>query len=193
MQVELMEPENRRNKIHPKKFALYVACASIGMMFTAFTSAYIVRQAGGNWLEFELPGIFLWNTLVIIASSVTLQLANYSFKKGRKDVFRAMLIASFGLGLAFLGLQYEGWTQLMEIGVPLGANPSGDFIYVVSGVHAAHLVGGITALLVTLIVAFARPFKQTAARKLRLNLVTIYWHFVGFLWVYLIGFWTLQG
>lgn len=63
--------EYTRSKIHPKKFALGVACASILMMFAAFTSAYIVRQAAGNWLEFRLPDIFYINTLVILLSSAT--------------------------------------------------------------------------------------------------------------------------
>lgn len=189
----MSQADYRRSKVHPKKFALYVACASMTMMFTAFTSAYVVRQAGGNWLEYILPSIFYWNTLVILGSSVTLQLANWAYKKKQVAAYKGLLIATFLLGILFLGLQYQGWLQMMEIGVPLGTNPSGDFVYVVSGVHGAHLLGGITALIVSLIMAFILPFRVTPVRKLRLDLVTIYWHFVGFLWVYLIGFWTLQG
>ncbi len=193
IEIENIETDYRRNRIHPKKFALYAACASMAMMFTAFTSAYLVRQAGGNWLEYVMPSIFYWNTLVILGSSVTLYLAKRAFLHRQETGYRIALLSTLALGLVFLGLQYSGWNQLMEMGVPLGTNPSGDFVYAVSGIHAAHLVGGITALLVTVLMAFMRPLRITPARRLRLDLVSIYWHFVGFLWLYLIGFWTLQG
>lgn len=188
-----MVQEYGRSKIHPKKFALWAACASIMMMFAAFTSAYIVRQAAGNWLEFRLPDIFYFNTLVILLSSVTLHSSYIAFKKGKQGLYKGLLGATFLLGLAFLVLQYQGWVTLSEIGVPLKTNPSGDFIYVISGVHAAHILGGIAALTVALITAFFMKFKVTPARKLRFEMTLTYWHFVDFLWVYLLVFFTLQA
>ncbi len=185
--------EYSRSKIHPKKFALWVACASIMMMFAAFTSAYIVRQAAGNWLEFRLPDIFFYNTIVILLSSVSLQGAYLAFRRGDTKMYRGLLVLTLILGLAFLVLQYQGWLALQAIGVELTTNPSGSFVYVISGVHAAHIVGGITALIIALIHAFALPHRVTGPRKLRFELTLIYWHFVDFLWVYLLLFFTLQG
>jgi len=185
--------EYSRSKIHPKKFALWVACASIMMMFAAFTSAYIVRQAAGNWLEFRLPDIFLYNTIVILLSSITLQGSYMAFKQGNTRLYRGLLVLTLILGLAFLVLQYEGWQALQAIGVELTTNPSGSFVYVISGVHAAHIVGGIAALVIAIIHAYALPHHVTAPRKLRFELTLIYWHFVDFLWVYLLLFFTLQG
>ena len=184
---------NRRNKIHPWKFALWIGCASITMMFAAWTSAYVVRHAAGNWLEFRLPNIFFYNSLVLLLSSVTLQFSYISFKKENEKMYKGLLILTAILGLLFVGLQYEGWNQLKNIGVPLTKNPSGDFIYVFSGFHAAHVLGGIAVLAVALTHAFALKFKPTPKRKLRFELTLTYWHFVDLLWVYLITFFVIQS
>ena len=181
-----------RNKIHPKKFALWAACASIVMMFTAFTSAYIVRQAAGNWLEFKLPSIFLASTIIIIISSIMLQLAYRAFLNQKTSTYRSFLTISTVLGLVFIALQYQGWLDMQAIGVELVGNPSGSFIYVISGVHAAHVIGGLAALAVALLHAFSLPHKVTPARKLRFELTLTYWHFVDALWVYLFVFFILN-
>ncbi len=191
MSATVIEGGYRRNKIHPKKFGLWVALGSITMMFMALTSAYIVRQAAGNWLEFSLPNIFYWNTLVIVASSVTLHGSYAAYKRGEQGLYRGLLAMTFLLGLAFITLQYQGWLDLVKLGIPMKTNPSGDFIYVISGVHAAHVLGGLAALSVALLTAFLRPFRQTPARKLRFELTLTYWHFVDLLWIYLIVFLSL--
>lgn len=192
MEVAVGKQQYTRNKIHPKKFALAVACGSILMMFSAFTSAYIVRQAAGNWLEFQLPSLFFVSTGIILASSLTLHFSYKNFLKGNEQMYKTLLVVTLMLGLGFVVMQYQGWLSMMEMGVPLKTNPSGDFIYVISGVHAAHVIGGITALIIALLHAFTLKFKVTAARKLRFELTFIYWHFVGFLWLYLIVFFSIQ-
>ena len=184
--------EYRRSKIHPKKFALLVACASIMMMFAALTSAYIVRQAAGNWLEFPLPNLFFVSTGAILLSSVVLHLSYMAYKRGNAKLYRGFMMLTFILGIAFLVLQYQGWLAMVEIGVPLRTNPSGDFIYAISGIHAAHILGGLAALAIALIHAFGLKYKVTPARKLRFELTMIYWHFVDLLWVYLLVFFLLQ-
>ncbi|MBK8195706.1 MAG: cytochrome c oxidase subunit 3 [Lewinellaceae bacterium] len=186
-------PEYSRNKIHPHKFALWVAIGSIIMMFGSFTSAYVVRRSAGNWLEFKLPDIFFVNTLVIVASSVALHSAYVFFKKGNEKLYKGLLLTTFVLGIAFVILQYKGWEALNAIGATFTANPSSSFIYVISGLHAAHVLGGIAALLVALTHAFLLPFKPTIRRRQRFELVVHYWHFVDILWVYLIVFFMLQS
>lgn len=187
-----MEVATRRNKIHPKKLALWVALVSLIMMFTALTSAYVVRRAAGNWLEFSIPSIFYINTLVIVASSLTLHAAYGAFKREAALAYKSLLSLTFVLGIAFVVLQYLGWEQLAAEGVPLKINPSGDFVYAISGLHAVHVLGGIAALAVALVVAFVRKLKRTPARQLRLELTLTYWHFVDLLWIYLIVFLSLQ-
>jgi cytochrome c oxidase subunit 3 len=179
-----------RNKIHPQKFAMWVGCGSLMMMFASLTSAYIVRQSAGNWLEFPLPSIFGVSTVAIVLSSVSLQGAFISFKKGKERPYKMLLGLTFLLGMVFLILQYSGWVAMKAMGVPLTMNPSGDFVYVISWIHAAHVIGGIAALTVAMIHAFGLKFRPGSKRLLRLELTTTYWHFVDFLWVYLFLFLT---
>lgn len=182
----------RRNKIHPHRFALYVAMASIIMMFAALTSAYLVRQAAGNWLEYRMPGIFYINTVVIILSSITLHGSFLGYKAGRERMYKGLLILSFILGITFVILQYIGWEELYSIGIYLTGNPSGAFFYMISGLHAMHVLGGISAIIVALIHAFGLKYKVNKKRKNRFQLVLQYWHFVGALWIYLFVFVLLQ-
>lgn len=187
-----MEVATRRNRIHPKKLALWVALVSLVMMFTALTSAYVVRRAAGNWLEFSIPTLFYINTLVIFVSSLTLHAAYIAFKREALSAYKSLLSVSFILGIVFVILQYLGWQQLTEAGVPIKTNPSGDFIYAISGLHALHVIGGIAVLAVALVMAFLQGVKQSDARKLRIELTLTYWHFVDVLWIYLIVFLSLQ-
>lgn len=186
-------PELSRNKIHPLKFTLWAGIGSIIMMFGSLTSAYVVRRAAGNWLEFKLPNIFFLNTLVIIASSVTLHLSYMAFKKGQEKRYKMLLLTTFVLGISFVVLQYQGWKAMDLIGATFTANPSSSFIYVISGLHAAHVLGGIAVLLTALVHAYYLPFKPTPRRQLRFELTLNYWHFVDALWVYLIAFFILQN
>lgn len=182
-----------QSKIHPLKLTLWVGISSIIMMFAGITSAYVVRRAAGNWLEFRLPDIFFVNTLVILASSVTLHFAYKGFKTGKEWQYKGLLLATFVLGITFVLLQYQGWLALNAIGATFTVNPASSFIYVISGLHAAHVLGGAAALLVALTHAFILPYKPTPRRRQRFELVVQYWHFVDLLWVYLIIFFMLNG
>ncbi len=186
---------NRRNKIHPWKFALWLGCGSITMMFAAWTSAYVVRQAAGNWLEYKMPSIFFFNTAVLLLSSVALHGSFISFKREKEGLYKGLLLLAMVLGLSFVGLQYVAWRELYDIGVYLTgtkSNAAGQFIYVFTSFHAAHVLGGIAVLVVAMVHAFSLPFKPTAKRKLRFELTLTYWHFVDFLWIYLFSFFLLQ-
>ncbi len=190
--MDLSLSENTgRNKIHPHKFAVWVGCGSIVMMFASLTSAYVVRQAAGNWLEFVIPGIFKLSTLVILLSSLTLHASFLAFKKGKEAQYKGLLVTTYVLAVLFFVFQYMGWAELAASGVPFTLNPSGDFVYVITWVHAAHVIGGLAALTVSLIHAFGLKFKPTEKRKIRFELTLTYWHFVDFLWVYLFIFLSL--
>lgn len=181
-----------RSKIHPKKFALLVSCASVVMLFAALTSAYVVRQAAGNWLEFPLPSVFWVSTITLVVSSFTLHFSYKSFLTGNVIAYRGLLLLSFLLGILFIYLQYQGWNALVNIGIELGTNPSGSFLYVLSALHAAHILGGLAALFIAILHAFILPYEVTETRKLRFEMTQIYWHFVDLLWIYLIVFLWLQ-
>ncbi len=162
------------------------------MMFAALTSAYIVRQGAGNWLEFRLPDLFYVSTGVLVASSITLQLSYAAFKRWSSGLYRGLLVASIVLGVGFVILQYEAWMAMFDAGLPLKGNPAPAFIYVLSGLHAAHVLGGLVALTLASVFAFRLPLAPTPRRQLRFKLTLTYWHFMGSLWIYLLLFFVLQ-
>ncbi|GAB3202324.1 cytochrome c oxidase subunit 3 [Pontibacter aydingkolensis] len=172
--------------VHPLKFSLWLIIISIIMMFAAFTSAYIVRREEGNWLEFELPTILLVNTLIIILSSVAMQWSYISAKKDNLSSVKTGLILTFALGIAFLVGQWSGWAELVQNNIYFGgstSNPSGSFLYVLTGVHGFHLITGLVFVLLTLIGSL--KYKVHSKNLLRIQLCTVYWHFLGGLWLYL--------
>jgi cytochrome c oxidase subunit 3 len=188
MKVAALNQTSFRNRIHPHKFALYVAFASIIMMFGSLTSAYIVKSAAGNWLEYTMPSYFYYSTAVLLLSSVTLHSAYLNFKNKNEKAYKVLLLCSLVLGIGFVTLQYYGWNALFNVGVDLKANVSGSFLYLITGLHAAHIMGGIAAILVAIVHAFTLPFIVTEKRKVRFQLVLQYWHFVDILWLYLLIF-----
>ena len=187
--MNAMTIENKKERrLNPQKFALWLGMASIIMMFTGWTSAYIVKHAAGNWLEFGLPNMFYISLGVIILSSITLHTSFIAYKRQKEALYKWMLVLTFVLGLAFIVFQAIGWNQLFAMGIDFKGNISGSFTYLITWAHAAHVLGGIAALIVALIHAFSLKFRYTKERKNRFELVLHYWHFVGVLWMYLLLF-----
>ena len=182
-----MDVEIRR-KSRSQKFALLLACASMSMLFVAFTSAWIVREAKGNWQEFPIPNVFYVSTIVILLSSLAIHMAKRFLVSGKEIQYKVSLLLSFAFGIGFVVCQFKGWDALKAIGIYIDGNPSGSFVYLISIAHLLHVVGGLGAILLANIHGFTLPFKATPARVLRLELTSIFWHFVDFLWIYLIGF-----
>lgn len=175
------------SRLNPLKFGLWIGMASIMMMFAALTSAYMVRRAGGNWLEFSIPNIFYINTVILLVSSVFLHYSYHNFKKKAIKLYKTFLILAFIFGSLFIYMQYLGWVELFSIGIDLKGNPSGSFLYVITGIHGMHIMGGLAVLTVAMINAFTLK-KFTEKRKLNFELTLQYWHFVDLLWVYLLIF-----
>jgi cytochrome c oxidase subunit 3 len=176
----------QRNKIHPHKFALWVGIGSILMMFAGLTSAYIVKRNQANWVTFNLPVAFWYSTAVILLSSLTLYMATKAFKERAMAKYRSLMAATMFLGIVFIGLQVLGFSELMKIGVTLQANVSYSFLYVIVGIHAVHVLGGIIALIVMSVKAF--NIKSRNYSFVPVDLISTYWHFVDILWIYLLIF-----
>ncbi|MES2478115.1 MAG: heme-copper oxidase subunit III [Bacteroidota bacterium] len=177
-----------RKKIHPQMFALYIAMASIAMMFAGLTSAYIVRKAQPNWRIFELPGVFWISTVVILASSLSIALALRAFKARRMIQARWLMLLTLCLGIAFGLLQYFGFYQLYHLPQPVRVegNPSESFLFIIWGLHLLHIAGGLVALIVVLLRTFRKNIKEYSSTGLAI--VANYWHFVDVLWIYLFLF-----
>ncbi len=168
---------------------MWFGLVSIVMLFAGLTSAVVVRKGDGNWLNYELPDTFLWSTLTIVASSICLIAATTAIKRNASDVFKGLLSLTFLLGLVFIWLQFEGYDRLVDQNVYFtGAahNASGSFLYIISGLHLAHLIGGLLAMAVVLFHAFKDYYKPK--NLLGLQLCSTYWHFMGAMWVYLYFF-----
>lgn len=184
--------EQQRKRLHPHKFALWVAMASILMMFAGFTSAYIVKRSGSNWLEFSLPPVFWYSTFVILLSSLTIHLAGKSFKTRNMARYRTLITVTACLGILFVVLQLTGFQYLQEHGVKLigtNSNASGSFLGVITGIHMLHVLGGVIVLLVLFIRAFNRRIKNYSA--VPIEIASTYWHFVDGIWIYLFIFFNI--
>ncbi len=176
-------------RIHPQKFVLWVAMGSIVMMFAGLTSAYIVKKSQANWLEYSLPLIFWYSTLAIIISSVTINMALKAFKAREMRQYRTLISVTALLGLLFLGLQIAGFTNLEARNIPLfgsKSNSSTSFLGVITILHMLHVLGGVIALLIIFIRAYLSKVKNYSS--LPIEIISTYWHFVDFLWIYLFIF-----
>ncbi len=176
--------------MHPKKFALWLFLVTVVMIFAALTSAYIVRQAEGNWLEYELPEIFWVTSGIVILSSIALQFAYYAAKKDNFLGLRIGMVLTVLLGIGFLVGQWYSWVALVDREVFFVGNPAGSFLYVVTGLHAVHLMSGVIFLIIVLISTFRYKVHSQALNTL--EMATTYWHFLGGLWLYLFLFLLLN-
>ncbi len=176
--------------MHPKKFALWLFIVTVVMIFAAFTSAHIVRQADGDWLIYEVPSMLWVTSGIILASSVFMQWAYFAAKKDKLEQVKLALSITTILGLVFLYGQFKAWGQLVDAGVFFVGNPAGSFMYVFTGIHAAHLISGVIYLLYMLISSFR--YKVHSKNMLNMDMCTTYWHFLGGLWIYLFIFLLLN-
>jgi cytochrome c oxidase subunit 3 len=157
------------------------------MTFAAFTSAMVVRQSSGHdWLHFAFPTIVYFNTLALIASSVTLEIGRRRFAAvvaGAADTKPALraLYATLTLGCVFVLGQYAAWVQLRSEGVYLASAASSSFFYVFTVLHALHVLGGLTGLAYVI-----SKLRRGVLRKNTLSAATQYWHFMSLLWLYLL-------
>lgn len=186
--VQMLDKNLEPSRFQALRFALWIGMASITMMFAALTSAYIVRRAAGSWYEFKLPSEFFVSTLFILVSSYFIELAYRAYQKEKMDRFRAFLCGGFVCGVLFLAAQVIAWKALFAMGITIDLNVSGSFLYAMSGLHALHVVGGLAALTISLMMAFASKIKFNQTRLMKLDLVRQYWHFVDVLWIYLLVF-----
>ncbi len=189
--TEYIEQPKVTLSMHPKKFALWLFMVTVVMLFAAFTSAYIVRQSEGNWLQFELPAAFWITSGIIVLSSITMHWAYLSAKKDNLDAVKLAMGITTVLGIAFLVGQFMAWGELVKENVYFVGNPAGSFVYVFTGLHGVHLIGGVVFLLIVLIQTFR--YKVHAKSLDQIEMCATYWHFLDGLWLYLFLFLLLNN
>jgi len=172
----------------PSSTGIWVVLASISMTFAALTSALIVRQgAAPDWRHLSLPPILYLNTLLLLASSITLEVARRrigAYMAGPRDHAAPpsrWLYITLCLGLLFVAGQYAAWLQLRAQGLFLATNPNSSFFYVLTAIHALHVSGGLGGL-----ARVIRRLHKSILRKSTLDATSRYWHFMDALWVYLL-------
>jgi cytochrome c oxidase subunit 3 len=174
----------------PTRTGIWVALSAIAMSFAALTSALYVREgAATDWHHIVLPSILWFNTLALVASSITLEVARHrvaAFMRGEqsnRSVPTLWLNATMLLGLIFVAGQYVAWLKLRSQGLYLPTNPNSSFFYLFTGVHAVHVLGGLGGLTRVMV-----KFRSSSnpLRRSTLDATSYYWHFMGVLWMYLL-------
>jgi cytochrome c oxidase subunit 3 len=161
------------------------------MMFAGLTSAFIVKSNQTNFRLVSIPKVFWISTIVIIASSITIQLALRSFKQRAMSQYRLLMAVTLILGSVFILLQWMGFGELWSSGITFKGSGAGQFLYVIFGLHAIHVIGGVIVLIIMLIKAFAGKLKLYSS--VPIEVAATYWHFVDLLWIYLLVFFMLIG
>lgn len=179
---------NYREQVKNKtaKPLLWIGLVSIVMFFAGLTSAVVVSMGGGSFLEVPLPFAFTISTLVIIASSLSFHFGLQAIKKGNFGIAKASVLITLLLGFAFMISQWMGWTYLYEngvIAVGKSSTAASSFLYLLTALHVAHLLGGIISLLVVFVKLNRN--KYSSEKYLGVQLSITYWHFLGALWLYL--------
>jgi cytochrome c oxidase subunit 3 len=195
-----------------KRALLWFGIISILMLFAGLTSAYMVRQGEGKWVQFALPNMFIVSTIIILLSSVSMQWGVNAVKKNQLGTLKIAILVTFLLGIGFVVFQYLAWSDLVSQGIyfvgtikdittnytyiPAGnetvgeaanmGNVAASFLYVITGLHVAHLAGGILALSVVLVKSLREKYSSSDYNGV--VVCSIYWHFLDALWIYLFFF-----
>ena len=179
----------------PYQFMLWLGIVGSGLLFLFLIFAYLVRKSASDWADVALPRIFWLSTLVILLSSLTLHWANKAFRNESFPKYRWLMGFTLLLGTAFVVMQAIGWFNMLSAGINLQNSPAGAFVYIISGLHLIHILGGLLFLVIVFSEALRRisyieafVYSVNPPNQLKINLVTIHWHFVDVLWLLLFLF-----
>jgi cytochrome c oxidase subunit 3 len=174
---------------HKSREALmWIGIVSMIMFFAGLTSAYVVRRGeGGSWINIDLPYLFYYSTAFILIGSVTFSYGYNQLKAGQLKAFKLAVLATLVLGILFTLMQFKAYGYLVQHGLYLASkNPASSFLYIITAAHLAHLLGGI--LMLALILFKALRNKYSATEHHGIYVASIFWHFLGVLWLLLFLF-----
>lgn len=192
--------KGRPTVLHPYNVFLTLFLAGITMLFLALTASYIYTRIQMKIPPIELPPLFIINTVILLASSYTMKMANDAYKSDDTEKYVQSLVYTIVLSLVFMASQGVAWTMLFKNNIPIAYSTTASYLYVISFLHFAHVIAGIPFLIlfiraakirmkdpVSVLVYFSDPEK-----KIKLKLLTSYWHFLDILWIYLVVFFYLN-
>jgi len=186
-EIKIVEEAKKPMGMNPKKFAMWLFIVTVCMLFAAWTSAYIVKRAEAGWAEVVIPPQFWINTAIIGLSSISMIWAQRSARQDNLERVKLAISITTVLGLAFLVGQLIAWKELTAMNEYFtGGNVSHSFLYVLTGIHGVHIIGGVIFLIIVLISTF--QYKVHAKNMITIELCSTFWHFLGALWLYLFVF-----
>ncbi|MEM1322068.1 MAG: cytochrome c oxidase subunit 3 [Bacteroidota bacterium] len=192
--------EQRSMFFHPYNILLSLVLFSITTLFLAFSAAYIYTRFEARTPPIKLPIIFLFNTVILLASSVSMNWAKQSYKNDNTTTYQMALVTTIVLSLIFMVAQFIGWRQLFGQEIFINYSNTASYLYVISGLHFAHVVAGLPFLILFLVTAHRRMKEPVSVlvyfsdpeKLLKLRLLTVYWHFLDALWIYLVLFFYIN-
>ena len=159
---------------------------SVVMLFSTLTFVVKERWATSeDWISVALPHILYLDTAILLVSSLTVELARAAIRVREVRKCARWLSITLVLGLLFLGGQILAWRELVSRGLYLASNPGSFFIYLISGTHGIHLLGGIAVL--TFVVLFFNRWRERPKQEMAVSVIALYWHFLDGLWIYLLA------
>jgi cytochrome c oxidase subunit III len=173
---------------------LFVFLAASTMVFAALTSAFVVRRGltdMNEWVSIKKPSVLFWNTAILLLSSVMLDMSRRALKAGERTRFNFWWSAGTALGILFLVGQAYAWYQLRQAGMFIATTPASSFFYVFTAAHAAHVLGGVAALIYVDIQAWR--LRLGPAKRTWIDVSAIFWHFLDGLWLYLMVLFYVWG
>lgn len=169
-------------RMRSAQLGLWIALGSIAVLFGTFTSAYVSRSAAEDWVPLQTPPLLFLNTLVLMASSATIEVARRRFNSWRPLGFRKWMLLTTVLGVTFLAGQFVVWQELAGRSIHVASNPRSSFFYLLTGLHAAHLLVGLLVLVGVLLYRCRLIPGQSSSPLL----AATYWHFMDGVWLWLL-------
>lgn len=192
--------EERNYLIHPLYIIMFLTLAGITALFLGFSAAYLYNRVQQGVPPVSLPPLFYWNTLLLVGSSYTLLGAKKAYLADNTKKYKTYLTVTLVLTLLFLAAQIMAWYQMINQDVLINHSTMASYMYVISGLHFAHVIAGIPFLIGFIYVAEKKMkspmsvlmYFSDPAKKRKLDLLNIYWHFLDALWIYLVLFFLIN-
>lgn len=192
--------DERNFLVHPFYIIIFLILAGITALFLGFSAAYLYNRVQQGIPPVSLPQLFYWNSLLLIGSSLTLWQAKNAYKEDNTSKYKMYLTTTLALTIIFLVAQIMAWSQMINQDVLINHSTTASYMYIISGLHFAHVVAGIPFLIsfiyaaeknmkspISVLIYFSDP-----AKKRKLDLLNIYWHFLDGLWIYLVLFFLVN-
>jgi cytochrome c oxidase subunit III len=183
---------------HPYSIMLYLLLGGLTMLFLALSGAYLYTRFTMNLAPIKIPFLFLFNTLFLMGSSWMLRKAKLFYKNDDTSGYQRALWGTLILTLIFIALQFVGWNLLWSENTHLleKTKVMRDYVWAISIIHFLHILGGLPFFIIFLYTAYTRMKEPVSVlvyfsdpmKQLRLRLLTLYWLFLDYLWIYLIAF-----